>query len=60
MSTFNYIRPRNRIVNPKYRQKTGLPTRVIANKANAERHQKRKEEQYARIRELYDCDATIK
>ena len=60
MSTFNYIRPRNRIVNPKYRQKTGLPTRVIANKANAERHQKRKEEQYARIGELYDCDATIK
>lgn len=60
ISTFNYIRPRDRMVNPKYRQKTGLPTRVIANKANAEQHQKRKEEKYARIGELYDCDATIK
>lgn len=59
LTSFQYIRPRNRMVNPKYRQKTGMPTRLIANKANAERHQKRKEEQYTRIGELYDCDATI-
>lgn len=60
ISTFNYIRPRNRMVNPKYRQKTGLPTRAIANKANAERCQMKKQKMYEAIGELYDCSKTIK
>ena len=58
LSKFNY-KGRKSMVNPMYVKKYGGTRREIANKANAQKHNKKKEEKYQLIGEFYDFNLTI-